>query len=676
MTGGGSQEPRSPLEQLPRAVMVQASRVLGVLGSLEPASALDLGLLRRMLWHAALVGVAAGLVGAAFFASVEWMGHVLLGQLAGLQQLAAHGEAIHGAKPTTLFRPWLLILIPTVGGLAAGLLMRLAPETRGGGGDALITSFHHHGGVMRKRVALVKFFASLFTLGTGGAGGREGPTMQIGGGLGVIVSKLLRVSARERRILLLAGAAAGISAVFRTPLGAALLVVEVLYREGFEADALIPSVLASVVSYSVVISIFGESTLFAHAASYPFTPRHLALYGVMAIVLALVASIFVSTLKGVRRGMRRLPVPRWLRPALGGLALGLVVTPIVLLMDGRLGTTGQGLGLFGGGYGVAQIAITGSPLLGNGWLAVETLILLALVKLVASSLTIGSGGSAGDFAPAMVMGALMGGAFGRAASLLLDDPSIDPGAFALVGMGAFYGGIAHVPLAALVLVCEMAGSYDLLVPLMLAEAIAFVVLRKRTLYEAQLPSLRDSPVHQRTALRDLLKRFSVADLMATDYDCVEFDVQTKATDMVRLAAGADAHQDIFPVRDRDGSLRGVVTSEALRTLAGDQDLRWTVAADLMQRAVTVRPDDDAATAARRMLRAELRELPVVDDQGKIIGFVDEADIARAYLRGAAPRPPPVSPDESWVPLGPSWEQTMTEEMDPAIDPDTTGAGRK
>lgn len=656
--------------------MVQASRVLGVLGSLEPASVLDLGMLRRILWHAALVGVAAGLTGAAFFAAVEWMGHGLLGQLAGFNELAAHGEAIHGGESSASFRPWLLIVIPTVGGLAAGLLMRFAPETRGGGGDALITSFHHHGGVMRKRVAAVKFFASLFTLGTGGAGGREGPAMQIGGGLAVLVSKVLHVSTRERRILLLAGAAAGISAVFRTPLGAALLVVEVLYREGFEADALIPSVLASVVSYSVVISIFGETTLFAHAASYPFMPRHLALYGVMAIVIALLASIFVSVLKGVHSGVRKLGLPRWLRPALGGLALGLAVAPIVVLMDRRLGTSGQGLGLLGGGYGAAQIAITGSPLLGEGWLAVQTLVLLALVKLVASSLTIGSGGSAGDFAPAMVMGGLMGGAFGRAASLLFNDPSIDPGAFALVGMGAFYGGIAHVPLAALVLVCEMAGSYDLLVPLMLAEAIAFVVLRKRTLYEAQLPSLRDSPVHQRTALKDLLKRFRVSELMAADYDCVEFDVQTKASDMIRLAAGADAQQDIFPVRDQSGALRGVVTSEALRTLAGDQDLAWTVAADLMQRAVSVRPDDDAARAARRMLRAELRELPVVDDSGKIIGFVDEADIARAYLRGAAPRPPPMSPDESWVPLGPTWEQTMSEEMEPAVDPDTTSPGRK
>ena len=118
----------------------------------------------------------------------------------------------------------------------------------------------------------------------------------------------------------------------------------------------------------------------------------------------------------------------------------------------------------------------------------QLLLLLALAKMVASSLTIGSGGSAGDFAPSLAIGGLLGGAFGRAAELLLADPRIDPGAFALVGMGAFYGGIAHVPLSALVLVCELAGSYDLLVPLMLAQGIAFVALRKRSLYDAQVPT--------------------------------------------------------------------------------------------------------------------------------------------------------------------------------------------
>jgi CIC family chloride channel protein len=655
-------------------MMVQASRVLG---RIEPAAALDLNLLRRVLLHAALVGVAAGAVGALFFASVEWTQHLLLERLAGYHPLHAMGETLHLGEPNAIFRPWMLALIPAIGGLFAGLLMRLAPETRGGGGDAFIAAFHHQGGAMRKRVAPVKLLASIFTLGSGGAGGREGPTMQIGGALGSLVSSALRVSARERRILLLAGAAAGISAVFRTPLGAAILVVEVLYREGFEADALIPSVLASVVSYSVVISIFGESTLFAHAPSYPFHPEHLPLYGLMARLVALFASTFVSMLHASRAMFRKLPVPRWARPAIGGLALGLLAAPLIAVIGDQIGTPGQGLGVLGGGYGAAQIAITGSEYLGTGWRPVQLLLLLALVKLFASSLTIGSGGSAGDFAPSIVMGGLLGGAFGRAAALLLDNPEIDPGAFAMVGMGAFYGGIAHVPLASLVLVCEMAGSYDLLVPLMLAEAIAFVVLRKRGLYEAQVPAMRDSPVHSRRAIKDLLEKFRVSELMVTDRKYVEFQPQTKAAVMLQLAGAADVHQDIFPVRDASG-LCGIVTSEALRTLAGDPELvHWMLAADVMQRAVSVRPEDDASTAARMMLQAELRELPVVDDKGALVGFLDEADVARVYLLGAVPNGPPRSgsPDDTWIPGAPSPWGT-TEESEPANDRDPGDIGKK
>jgi CIC family chloride channel protein len=227
---------------------------------------LDLRIVGRMLLHAALVGLAAGLAGAAFFGSLEYLQRFLLEDLAGYVPLRAHGETFVTSHHLHPFRPWVLVFLPAVGGLACGLLTRLAPETRGGGGDAMIDAFHRKGGIIRARVIWVKMVASLITLGTGGAGGREGPTMQIGGALGSVVGRVLGVSGRERRILLVAGVAAGMSAVFRTPLGAALLAVEVLYRDGFESDALIPSVLASVVSYSVVISIFGESTLLAHAA--------------------------------------------------------------------------------------------------------------------------------------------------------------------------------------------------------------------------------------------------------------------------------------------------------------------------------------------------------------------------------------------------------------------------
>ncbi|MEO8211745.1 MAG: chloride channel protein, partial [Myxococcales bacterium] len=376
---------------------------------LTESSPVDFSGVGRTLLHAAIVGAAAGLVGAAFFAGLEFLQRLLLEDLGGYHTLRAAGENFlpEGTR-THGFRPWLLVLLPAVGALASGIISQLAPETRGGGGDAMINAFHHHGGFIRKRVIWVKALASLFTLGSGGSGGREGPTMQIGAALGSRVGWLLRTSPSERRILMVAGVAAGIAAVFRTPLGAALLAVEVLYRDDFESEALIPAVLASVVAYSVVISIFGESTLFAQPSRFPFVPRHLPLYGVMAILVALLAIVFVRTMRTVQGISGRMTIPEWAKPAVGGLALGVFAVPLVLVVGWQVGQPGQGLGLLGGGYGAVQMAISGATWLPSGWSAVALLAGLCVAKLFAASLTIGTGGSAGDFAPSLVIGGLFG----------------------------------------------------------------------------------------------------------------------------------------------------------------------------------------------------------------------------------------------------------------------------
>jgi CIC family chloride channel protein len=552
---------------------------------LKEATPVDLRLVGRTLIHAAIVGVVAGLMGAAFFAGLEVVQRLLLEQLAGYRILRASGETfIAGVDQGRPFRWWLLLFLPAVGALGAGLVSQLAPETRGGGGDAMIDAFHRKDGFIRRRVPGVKLLASLFTLGTGGAGGREGPTMQIGGAVGSWVGRVLEVSTAERRILMISGVAAGIAAVFRTPLGAALLAVEVLYRDDFESDALIPAVLASVTAYSVVISIFGESTLFAHPGRFPFLIRHLWLYGLLAVLVTVVASVFVTSLRAVQRASDALKVPAWMKPAIGGAALGVFCVPIILFVGWRLAQPGQGVGLLGGGYGAVQVAITGASWLPGGWTGVGLLLFLCFAKIVASSLTIGSGGSAGDFAPAMVIGGLFGGAFGRAAQILTGDPRIDAGAFALVAMGTFYGGVAHTPLSSLVLVCELAGSYDLLVPLMLAEGIAFVALRKKSLYHAQIASRRESPVH-RTPTADLLREARVAQVMKP----------------VSLSGLPEVPPD-----------------------------------------VRVSPNDDLRSATQTLLANKLRRVPVTDPDGRIVGMLDEADVSRYYLEATGRTPPPIA----------------------------------
>jgi chloride channel protein, CIC family len=599
---------------------------------------LELQLVGRTLLHSVLVGAVAGLVGSLFFYALEVAQGFVLEGFAGYEVLRAAGEELfHGERRE--YRPWLLALLPALGALVGAVLStRFAPETPGGGADAIIRCFHQQGGIVRARVPLVKGLAAIFTLGFGGSGGREGPTMLLGGSLGSLVGRYLRVTDRERRILLVAGLAAGVSAVFRTPLGAALLAVEILHRDDFESDALVPSVLASVTAYSVFISFFGEATLFAHAPRYPFVPGHLPLYALMALVVSLSAAFFSWTLHGSQRLFLRLKLPDWARPGLGGLLLGVAVALILTKLGPLLGAEGRGVGILGGGYGAAQLAISGSGFMPAGWGGVELLALLAVLKIGATALTIGSGGNAGDFGPSLVIGGLVGGAFGRAAQLLLEDPRIDPGAFALVGMGTFYGGLAHVPIASLVLVCELAGSYDLLVPLMLAEGIAFVALRRASLYGAQVPTRRDSPAHRDELILDVLREVRVGDVVVRGRPFVSFRPSTSAREVLAGVGGSGEWQDIFPVIDDSEKLVGVVSAEVLRALSSDPILLdITVAVDLMSAPVAVSEDEDTHTALECLMAHGSRELCVTSADGRIVGFLDESEIHAIYheaTRGA------------------------------------------
>ena len=619
---------RFPELRAPRIVARRAARVVRKLTT--DRSPLDLRLLGRTLLHTALVGIAAGLIGSLFFAGVELVQRFVLEGGAGYVPLRAAGERVTSGESETPFRPWVIWLIPAVGALLGGLVSQLAPETRGGGADAIIEAFHQHKGNVRRRVPFLKAIVSILTLGFGGSGGREGPTMQMGGSIGSVVGRYLRVTERERRILLVAGTAAGMAAVFRTPLGAALLAVEVLHRDDFETDALVPSVFASVIAYSVFISFFGEATLFAHAAQYPLVLAHLPLYGLLAIVLTFVAVAFLGALRRVQQVASRARLPGWAKPAAGGLILGALTTLALVFVGPHVGRPAMGLGLLGGGYGEAQVAISGASWLPEGWTGVELLLLLGAAKILATSLTVGTGGSAGDFGPSLVLGGVFGGAFGRACQLLLHDSRIDPGAFALVGMGTLYGGLAHVPIAALVMTCELAGSYDLLVPLMLAEGIAFVALRNRSLYHAQLATRRDSPAHRDELVFDVLRGVPILDVLARGRSYVSFDPGTPGGEiMTRIAQST--WQDAFPVLSHDRKLVGVVSSDVLRTFAAEPALaRMTIAHDVMMPPISVRDSDDLHTALEAILKHGMREVLVTNGEGTIVGFINEAEISGAY----------------------------------------------
>lgn len=604
---------------------------------------LDLG--GQLVLHSLGVGAVVGLAACLFFLLLQVTESLLIGGLAGYRALRPAGEveidlfevAPHGLSLLVV------LFLPALGGLCVGALVAHgAPEIAGGGGDAYIGTFHRSEPVSRKRVAWLKMLATAATLGTGGSAGREGPTMQVGASLALMLSRRLHLSSRERRMLLVSGTAAGLAAMFGTPLGAALLATEVLYRDDFESDALVPAVLASVTSYSVFLALVpSHGHLFAHAARYAVAPIHLFLYAGLAFVLSAFGRAFVRLVAASRRVFARVGSPL-VRPALGGLALGTVAVVWLAFGNPRLGLHGLDVGALGPGYGLAQAAIVGAPFVPSGLWGVALFAGFAILKMITTSLTLGSGGSGGDFGPSVAIGGLIGGAYGRAMQLFVD-PSLDPGAFALVGMGAFYGGLANVPVSAVVLVCEMSGTYDLLVPLMLTNVLAFVLLRRDHLYE-QPASRFDSAAHAERS--DVLAGLEVQDLVEPGRPSpglllVDSTLADAAANLPRFPSG----QDVIPLVDAEGAIRGLVPRGALGELLAapfDPDALVRSVERLVRAPISVYPDTRLSEALRILVASELREVPVLDSEGRLVTLLDELEVARAYEELTLERRDPVA----------------------------------
>jgi CIC family chloride channel protein len=346
------------------------------------------------------------------------------------------------------------------------------------------------------------------------------------------------------------------------------------------------------------------------------------LYVLLALVIALAGRLFIFVLNTMKRLFRVMALPRWAAPAVGGLLLGVLAIAWIIGINPSLGLQGRGIGILGSGYGAAQAAILAPDFMPTGWRAAGLLLGLGLVKMVATGLTLESGGSGGDFGPSIAIGGMLGGAFGYAAQALMPSVS-DPGAFALVGMGAFYGGVAHAPLAALVMVCELAGSYDLLVPLMLTVGLSYLALRPVSLYGAQRPSRASG------AGMLLLRNKRVCDVIAPNRELRTLEATAPINDIKRELASGD--QLVYPVVDARGKVLGVVSDEIRSAMRTGFDFGTIViAADVMTPIVGVTLEDTLESALTQMVSNRLHALPVVDEEGVLIGLVFEHDISRTY----------------------------------------------
>ncbi len=451
----------------------------------------------RLILFSVFLGLIGGF-GAQLFLWLLHMGEVLiLTPLSGYHFLTV-ATARHSLKPPGFHFYWGIPLATTAGGLLAGFLVyTFAPDAEGDGTDAVVKSFHEHAGVIQPRVTFIKTLASAITIGSGGSAGREGPTSAISAGVGSAVARLFQLSDSERRYIVLMGVSAGLSAIFKSPLGMAIFAVEVLYaRMAFEGDALLYALISSAVAYGITGAIEGWSPLFLLPKTTFSNPLDLIWFGVVGILAGGVGAILPNIFYGIREQFHRLRVPNHVKPAIGGLVVGLIGSVLP--------------GILGGGYGYMQLGLQGAL----GW-SLGFLLLLLVGKIVTLSFTIGSGGSGGVFAPTLFVGIFLGAAV-SAFLHFVGVRTVSETAFAVVGMAAVFAGAARVPIAALILATELTGGYRLIVPIMLAVALSFFVqlalsrrTRYPTLYEAQVPSPIESPVHRRLyyeTVVDLLQR--------------------------------------------------------------------------------------------------------------------------------------------------------------------------
>ncbi len=577
--------------------------------------------LLKWLLISTLIGLVAGVGAIAFYAAIHFSTDIFLGRLVGYLPPNPAGEGTGTVVMSfwSAARPWLLPLVTGAGGLVAGIIVfSLAPEAEGHGTDAAIAAFHQ-GKSIRARIPLVKLVASAITIGTGGSAGREGPAAQISAGFGSILANILRLDVQDRRIALATGIGAGIGAIFRAPLGGAILAAEILYKNDLEVEAIIPALIASIVGYSVFGAWSGWNPIFATKSDLAFTsPPQLLYYVVLGILCGVVGLLYANGFYGITHIFHRLLLPNWLKPGIGGLLVGLIglVLP-------------QALGM---GYGWVQVSM-GQGLLG---LPLWVILLLPFAKILTTGLSIGSGGSGGIFGPGMVIGGMLGATVWRLCYHVLPGLPATPAPFVIVGMMALFGGIAHAPLAVMLMVAEMTGNLSMLAPAMIAVGIASILVGKVSIYTSQVDTRADSPAHRLQLSFPLLSTLAVRQAMAAltlRFTCDQTLAEAEQQLAKHIESGA-------PVVDEHGNLQGVLTlADIQRVPLAERETRLVKDA-LHRDPLVISPEETLDEALEALTSQRVSWAPVVDVEvavsgQHVIGTLSAASIVRLYRQTLA-----------------------------------------
>lgn len=562
------------------------------------------------------IGLLAGLAAVAFRALIDL-----------IENVAFRGDFTTAAEEGTyIVTTWgaLVFLVPGVGGLLVGLIRWRFPEIRRQGIAEVMAAVQARGGIIRGRTAWGHALLSAVTVGTGGSSGREGPIGYIGAALGSSFGRRLGFRARDIKVLLGCGTAAGIAATFNAPLGGVLFAMELILPE-FSTHAFIPVVIATVIGVAVAQYFLGSNPTFFVPDGFTLVSGwELIIYLTLGVVCGLGGVAFIKMMGWASEKGDALKLPVWAKPTLGGLlvgVLGLGIFTIVAKMP-LFGGDAQ-FHVFGTGYGTISALLSGH----GPALIVPLLLLLIVAKPLASSLTIGSGGGGGVFSASLMQGALYGALIGIVANAFWPESVAPVSAYALVGMGAFYASSGRATLTTIVLLMELTGSRQIILPLMLAAVTADAVsvsLSKDSIYTIRLSKRGIRYEHDRT--QSALDSCMVSEVMTKEVDALRFDMTVGEAFNEMLDHGHNG----FPVLDAEGALAGVVTrsdiSKALHEGKGDSQLGDVVSGLL----ITCYPHELLHQARDRLFNQDIGRLLVVDphERRRLLGILTRSDLLR------------------------------------------------
>ncbi len=560
-----------------------------------------------------LIGIVAGIGSIVFQFLCDLGMHYLLDMFAGYKPGGPLGEKSLFPPTDTPFRRWMLVVLPTIGGFISGLLVyAFAPEAEGHGTDAAIEAYHKKKGLIRPRVPIIKTIASAITLTSGGSGGREGPIAQIGAGFGSFLATKLKLSYRERRIMLAAGIGAGVGSIFRAPLAGALFASEVLYKEpDFEAEVLIPAGISSVIAYCLFCSVYDWGPLFISKSYFFKNPLELGPFVVLSFVLVGISYIYVKTFYTVHDFFKRLNISVYLKPALGGLLTGIIGYFIP-----------QSLSF---GYGFLQKALLGE-------IGIILLVTVAFAKILTTSFSIGSGGSGGVFGPSIVIGGAIGGAVGIVFNKLFPQLVTHPESMVILGMAGFFTAVSNAPISTIIFVSEMTGSYQLLIPSFLVCLLCYHFSKKWTIYREQVDNKVSSPAHEGEFFSNILSLYKVKDV----YHLIK-PVNVVPEDMNFYEFKkffSESEQTYYPVVNKKGEFVGIFSTTDFKSILFTPEVeKLIVVKDIaIKDIISTNIEEDLDTVMRKFTIKNLDSLPVVDvlNPKKLIGMLRRKEIISFY----------------------------------------------